>query len=114
MLSILPASGQEHGLFDEDGARQEDVPTTSNVIRTKRAKRAQLTQSKQNGWIKTLHKGKGVSLLFVQLQHLQDLKITISLYASMLDYKSYIGDAILFSLHLQWEVTCSFTIWITF
>lgn len=38
-LLISPASGQEHGLFDEDGARQQDVPTTSNVIRAKREKR---------------------------------------------------------------------------
>lgn len=36
---ISPASGQEHGLFDEDGARQKDVPTTSNVIGAKREKR---------------------------------------------------------------------------
>lgn len=36
---ISPASGQEHGLFNEDGARQQDVPTTSNVIGAKKEKR---------------------------------------------------------------------------
>lgn len=29
---ILPASGQKHGFLDEDGARQQDVPATPNVI----------------------------------------------------------------------------------
>lgn len=38
-LLISPASGQEHGLFDEDGARQQDVPTASNIIGAKREKR---------------------------------------------------------------------------
>lgn len=35
---ILPASGQEHGLFDEDGAGQQDVPAASDVVRTGRQK----------------------------------------------------------------------------
>lgn len=54
-------------------------------------------------------------VLSVPLQHLQDLKnhnILIE-HVLLLDYKSYIGDAILSSLHLQWEATCSFSIWIT-
>lgn len=42
-LLISPASGQEHGLFDEDGARQQDVPTTSNVIGAKREKREKVS-----------------------------------------------------------------------
>lgn len=36
---ILPASGQEHGLLDEDRAGQQDVPAASNVVRTGRQKR---------------------------------------------------------------------------
>lgn len=36
---ILPASGQEHGLLDEDRARQQDVPAASNVVRAGRQKR---------------------------------------------------------------------------
>lgn len=37
-LMILPASGKEHGLFDEDRARQQDVPAASDIIRTERQK----------------------------------------------------------------------------
>lgn len=33
---ILPASGQKHGFLDEDGAGQQDVPATPNVIRAER------------------------------------------------------------------------------
>lgn len=35
---ILPASGQEHGFFDENWARQQDVPAASYVIRAERQK----------------------------------------------------------------------------
>lgn len=33
---ILPASGQKHGFLDEDGAGQQDVPATPNVIGAER------------------------------------------------------------------------------
>lgn len=36
---ILPAPGQEHGFFDENGARQQDVPAASDVVRAEREKR---------------------------------------------------------------------------
>lgn len=38
-LTILPASGQKHGLFDENGAGQQDVPAASNVVRAGRDKK---------------------------------------------------------------------------
>lgn len=31
-ILILPASGQKHGFLDEDGARQQDVPATPDVV----------------------------------------------------------------------------------
>ena len=39
---ILPASGQEHGLLNEDGAGQQDVPAASNVVRAERKNRADI------------------------------------------------------------------------
>lgn len=36
LMMILPASGQEHGLLNEDRAGQQDVPAASNVVRAER------------------------------------------------------------------------------
>jgi len=35
-LDDLPGAWQEHGLFDEDGSREQNVPACANVIRTER------------------------------------------------------------------------------
>lgn len=54
---ILPASGQKHGFLDEDGARQQDVPATPNVIG---AEREESSDGYKAQWFRTLLKSKAL------------------------------------------------------
>jgi len=51
-----PASGQEHGLLDEDGAGQQDVPAAADVVGAGREKRRRRSEHQSDvlyrGWTK--------------------------------------------------------------